>query len=57
MAKIDFEIICECGYDSSGSGSYGYYIDREIGEIVCTHCGLVQDNYVFIGEEIYERKA
>ena len=52
------EFICEC-YNPSNSGSNyntsSFYIDTNNGEVVCTNCGLVSNNYHWFNGELYEK--
>ena len=43
-----------CDYCFTGSGS-DIYIDAQHGEVVCTFCGGVFDNYIYMQGEIYEK--
>jgi transcription initiation factor TFIIIB Brf1 subunit/transcription initiation factor TFIIB len=51
VENIDYNIFCATCW-SSGSD---IFIDTSIGELVCTHCGLVLPEYVWMNDEIYEK--
>jgi len=51
VENMDWKIFCaECG--CSGSD---IFIDVYIGELVCTQCGLVLPDFIWLKDEIYEK--